>query len=299
MPYRSVMEKLQYGLLDGKLVHIDDVEKGKDCECLCPHCKAQLVAKKGERRVKHFAHYTLAECDHGTETALHLMAKNIVAETCTLFVPFVPKTEYDLAGNGRVMTFERAEQEKQLSSNIRGDVVLYNGNSFLNVEIKVTHEVDKQKAIDLFNLGVPTIEVDLSDLKSSFTPEMVKQRLIDGKKTSLIYSPKCKAVFAKWLLGEWKTVRGSSSYVHDCPLTRSKTYFLGVNSPGSRNECHECDAFFHYNGGEKLLCYGCVDGIDFSKIDKIEHLVKEENHLREVKLLMQDGSVIERSLKQR
>lgn len=47
------------------------------------------------------------------------------------------------------------------------------------------------------------------------------------------------------------------------------------------------------------MCYGCVDGIDFSKIDKIEHLVKEENHLREVRLLMQDGSVIERDLKHR
>ena len=140
----------------------------------------------------------------------------------------------------------------------------------------------EEKAIDLFNLGIPTIEVDLSDMKFSFTPEMVRQRLLDGKKTSLIYSPKCKAIFAKWLLGEWKKVLGSSRYVQDCPFTRSKTYFLGVNNPGSRNECHECDAFFHYNGGEKLLCYGCVGGIDFSKIDKIEHLVKEENHLREV-----------------
>lgn len=299
MPHGSAMEKLQYGLLDGKLVHIDDVEKGKDCECLCPYCRSQLIAKKGEHRIKHFAHYTLAECNHGTETALHLMAKNIVAETCTVFVPFVPKTEYDLSGSGRVMTFEKSEQEKQLSSNIRGDVVLFTGDSFLNVEIKVTHEVDKQKAIDLFNLGVPTIEVDLSDMKLSFTPELVKQRLFDGSKTRLLYSPKCKSVFAKWLLGEWKKVLGSSRYVHDCPLTRSKTYFLGVNNPGSRNECHECDAFFHYNGGEKLLCYGCVDGIDFNKIDKIEHVAKEENHLLEVRLLMQDGSVIERALKHR
>lgn len=293
------MEELKYGLQGDRLVHIDEVEKGLACNCLCPHCKSQLIAKKGEHRVKHFAHYKLADCDHGTETALHLMAKDIIEKTRTVFVPFVPKTEYDLSTNGRVMTFERAVIEKQLSSDIRGDVVLFNGESFLNVEIKVTHEVDTQKTIDLFNLGIPTIEIDLSDLKAFFTPEMVRQRLLDGKKTSLIFSPKGKAIFAKWHLGEWKKVLGSSRYVQDCPFTRSKTYFLGVNNPGSRNECHECEAFVHYDGGEKLLCYGCVGGIDFSKIDKIEHLVKEENHLREVKLLMQDGSVIERSLKQR
>ena len=110
------MEELKYGLQGDRLVHIDEVEKGLACNCLCPHCKSQLIAKKGEHRVKHFAHYKLADCDHGTETALHLMAKDIIEKTRTVFVPFVPKTEYDLSTNGRVMTFERAVIEKQLLS---------------------------------------------------------------------------------------------------------------------------------------------------------------------------------------
>ena len=72
----------------------------------------------------------------------------------------------------------------------------------INVEIKVTHKIDANKAIELFNLGIPTIELDLSDIKDSFTKELVEQLILSGEKTHLIYSPKCKEIFAKRILGE-------------------------------------------------------------------------------------------------
>ena len=191
------MENLKYGLLDDKLVHIDDVEKGLACNCRCPHCKGQLIAKKGSNNVKHFAHYKLTDCNHGTETALHLMAKSIVEQTRKIFVPYLPKTEYDFSNNGEIWVFDKAILEKQLSNNIRGDVVLYTGERYLNVEIKVTHAVDRQKYIELFNLGIATIEVDLSDMRSSFTLEMVKKQLLNKNRIQLINAPKRKEIFAK------------------------------------------------------------------------------------------------------
>lgn len=292
------MEKLKYGLLGDKLVCIDDVESGLACGCVCPHCKARLVAKKGEQRAKHFSHYKLADCNHGTETALHLMAKNIVAKTRKVFVPYVPKTEYDFSPRGSVVTFEKAEIEKALAGNVRGDVILYSGNSYLNVEIKVTHEVDIDKTVELFNLGVPTVEVDLSDIKSDFTTEMIEERLFTNGHIRLIYSPKAKGIFAKLILGEWKDTHITSNgiYVKDCPLSRSKAYFQDYYGKGGSCQCHECDAYRHQPGhfDSKLLCYGCLDGINFNKIEKILHLRKEEKHIHSVKLLMSDGSVIER-----
>ena len=297
------MEELKYGLLGEKLVHIDEVEKGLACNCLCPHCKTQLIAKKGAHRAKHFAHYKLADCNHGTETALHLMAKNIVMQTRKVFVPYVPKTEYDFSNRGKVVVFERVELEKQLSSGIRGDVVLYSGESCLNVEIKVTHEVDLNKTIELFNLGIPTIEVDLSDIQTNFTPDIIEQRLLDNDYVRLICSPKGKDVFARWILGEWKDTHVTSYgvYVNDCPLSRTKAYFSDYYNRGGPCQCHECTAFMRLSGqfDEKLLCYGCLDSIDFSKIEKILHLEKEENHTCVVQLLMNDGNTIERSLRTR
>ena len=292
------MDELKYGLFGDKLVCIDEVESGLACNCLCPHCRAQLIARKGSHRVKHFAHYRLADCNHGTETALHLMAKNIVSETRKIFVPYVPKTEYDFSNQGKIITFEKAELEKSLSSSIRGDIILYSGSSYLNIEIKVTHEVDLDKTVELFNLGIPTIEVDLSDIKSNFTPEVIAERLLADTHIRLINSPKRKEVFAKLLLGEWKDtyITSYGTYVKDCPISRQKAYFADYYQKGGRCECHECNAYRSQPGhfDSKLLCYGCLDSIDFSKIEKILHLTKEENHIHSVKLLMSDGSVVER-----
>lgn len=293
------MDYLVYGLQGNKLVHINDVERGLDCNCLCPHCKAPLIAKKGNIRARHFAHYELDDCNRGTETALHMIAKNIVAQSCKVYVPYVPQTEYDFSKRGQIMIFENAILEKQLSDTVRGDVVLYSRERCLNVEIKVTHQVDFKKVIELFNIGIPTIEVDFSDLKSSFTPEMIEQRLLSGENTRLIFSPKSKDIFAKWILGEWKIVHNTvyGTYVNDCPRTRSKAYFQDIRSRGGSQQCHECHSFLSYyksTGEEKYLCYGCLDGIDFSNIEKILHLEKEENHIHSVRLLMNDGSVVDR-----
>ena len=289
------MEELKYGLLDGNLVHIDDVEKGLACDCLCPHCKGRLIAKKGEKRAKHFAHYKVADCNHGTETALHLMAKNIIGQTRKVFVPFIPKTACDYSKGGKVLTFEKAVVEKQLSDTVRGDVVLYNGESFLNIEVNVTHKVDPNKVIELFNLGIPTIEIDFSDIKSDFTSEAISQRIISGEHTRLINSPKNKEIFAIRILGEFKQVH-EGRWVDDCPLSGEKAYFVDINHRGGRYECHDCGHFGGFTSGgckDCLLCFGAFS-VDFGEIDKILHLEKEENRIRSVKLLMCDGSIEER-----
>ena len=297
------MEKLKYGLRDGKLLPIDNVEKGLACNCLCPHCKGQLIAKKGEYRTKHFAHYKIADCNHGSETALHLMAKNILAKSHTVFVPYIPKTEYDFSCNGQIFVFDSAALEQQLSSHIRADVVFYSGNSILNVEIKVTHKIDSNKAIELFNLGIPTIEIDLSDIKDNFTEELVAQRILSGEKTQLIYSPKCKEIYAKRILGEWKqTIYNSNgTHVKDCPLSHKNAYFVDYSRKGGKYECHTCNAHRSYMQvhsvfDERLfLCLGCVDGIQCDQIEKILYLEKEEKHIRYVELLMSDGSIVKRT----
>lgn len=294
------MEYLRYGLQDDKLVHINDVPKGLACNCLCPHCKTTLIARKGNKKAKHFAHYNRAECNHGTESALHLMAKSILAQSLKVYVPFVPKTEYDFSKRGRVMAFERAVPEEHLSDTVRGDVVLYNGASFLNVELKVTHAVDLKKMTELFNLGIPTVEVDLSDLISDFTTEQIQQRLLAPQYIRLINSPKCKAIYARLILGEWKEVHHNSwgTYVDDCPKSGKRAYFCDYNRKGGPTECHECHclrarpALGILDDTEKkdmLLCYGYLDAIDFNEIDKIECLKIEENHISSVDLLMKDG----------
>ena len=46
---------MTYALKDGNIISINDVESGLKCESFCPACGERLVAKKGKKRVHHFA----------------------------------------------------------------------------------------------------------------------------------------------------------------------------------------------------------------------------------------------------
>ena len=114
-----------------------------------------------------------------------------------------------------------------------------------------------------------------------------------------MFSSKCKAIFAKQMLGEWKDLCDDGYlYVEDCPLTRKRAYFVDYRRRGGGTECHEC-----YGGSEfiqfedRALCRGVLGNLNFDGIEKILCIEKEENHLRHVKILMADGSIFEKRFK--
>lgn len=86
---------LKYALnYEGKLVHIDDVETGNNCGCICPACKEPLMAKnRGKIKIHHFAHQSGADCAAAYETILHLLAKEKVQEAFLKAETF--QIEYD------------------------------------------------------------------------------------------------------------------------------------------------------------------------------------------------------------
>ena len=69
--------QLIYAMKNGVATYIEDVESGLKCGCTCPSCGEPLVAKKGTKRMHHFAHHAGENCEYGYETSLHLAAKEI------------------------------------------------------------------------------------------------------------------------------------------------------------------------------------------------------------------------------
>ena len=62
-----------------KSVYIDDVPNGKNCACTCAECGGKLVAKnRGRIKVHHFAHESGNDSIRCSQTALHLLAKEIL-----------------------------------------------------------------------------------------------------------------------------------------------------------------------------------------------------------------------------
>jgi hypothetical protein len=162
---------LSYGLKDGELVFIDEVERGLDCGCFCPHCGGKLIAKKGEVNLHHFAHYQVENCGKGAETALHLLGKQVLLEEQRVRLPDEESIE--------LLTAIEVERRRLGYVADIGAVLVDTGED-IDVEIKVTHGIDEAKLSKVIINKVKMVEVDLSELLSSgtLTKERVKQAVL-------------------------------------------------------------------------------------------------------------------------
>lgn len=75
--------RLRYALLkdtDRELRFVDAVETGLKCNCVCPCCGKEVIAKnQGKKKEHHFAHAQGADCTGARMTALHMLAQNVLA----------------------------------------------------------------------------------------------------------------------------------------------------------------------------------------------------------------------------
>lgn len=148
-----ILHGLDFGLdQTGRMRGINEVEQGLACNCVCPGCGNPLVAKKGPIRMHHFAHRGVS-CAIGTETALHRMAKQIVADERRLIQP----------GQDTPTAFEHAALPDEIHwPGRRPDVALWTKSMTLHVEVTVTHRCEQEKLTEIIRAGIPTIELDLS-----------------------------------------------------------------------------------------------------------------------------------------
>ena len=149
-------------LKNGNLISINEVESGLKCDCFCPVCNSQLVARKGKIKVHHFAHYNSNECESYGESMLHLLAKKIIEENKYLLVPDFDK-EVGSYSNLKKIDLTKIEVEKGYND-IKPDIIAWVGdeNNFF-VEIAVTHKVDYEKLLKIKEYNVSTLEIDLGD----------------------------------------------------------------------------------------------------------------------------------------
>lgn len=158
--------QLPYGLKDGaQPVHISEVPTGLACGCSCPQCGKRLVAKKGRLVVHHFAHYATqaAQCTWATESALHRLAKDILAGEKAIWLPATPLL---LPGTPRAkdegwFPYETARLEERIND-VRADLLLTNGTDAVMVEIAVSHFCNEAKIQKIEAAGVSAIEINLS-----------------------------------------------------------------------------------------------------------------------------------------
>lgn len=179
--------ELVYGLKNDRVVHVSEVESGLNCDCVCPHCKTSLVAKKGDKKQHHFAHYDGENCSGASESALHKLAKQVIFDTKKLTVPLLllPSSDSlannldlkDLTFSSQLLSFDIVELEVD-SGNYRPDVLAAVNGELLEIEILVTHEVDATKALLAREAAKKMIEIDLSELAYDTDIETLRNEVL-------------------------------------------------------------------------------------------------------------------------
>lgn len=213
-----MIPELTYGRKNEKEVSVDDVESGLACNCTCPGCGDRLVAKKGDIKVHHFAHYSKPDRLSCYETMIHCLAKEIVEEERRIFLPSLrvyPTRVLRLYPCNRATFRARCERMKLVRDIVHqgtvktgkvlvetrmGDIIpdvacMVNGQ-WLLVEFHVTHRVNDEKLAKIQRLNLPAIEIDLSKVDRRILRDELRSILVhgNGARAKWIYHPRLEAV---------------------------------------------------------------------------------------------------------
>lgn len=181
---------------------IEEVERGRACDCTCPSCGGRVIARQGDINVWHFAHDSGLDCPGAAETALHEAAKQLLMESGGMTLPARNAwAEKQLADGRRGVgeahrpatwcDFTEAETEKRMDD-IQPDFVARFGDQWLAVEVAVTHFVEQEKLTKLRARNLWSIEIDLALVdRRHWNWELLRELIIDGSshKTWLVPIP--------------------------------------------------------------------------------------------------------------
>lgn len=163
---------LPFANYKGRMVSPAEIEKHCD-GLICPECGQPLIVRKGDVRIHHFAHKSGGGISCG-ETAVHLMAKQIIAESSYIVIPpvFINQTM------SRIKILE-AHQELRIENYIPDILLKLENNDLLAIEIFVNHKTEEDKIKFYRDKRILALEIDLS--KQSITSEEdLKKILLDG-----------------------------------------------------------------------------------------------------------------------
>ncbi len=218
--------KLKYGLRNGDLIDISEItkeQKGLKCNCTCPGCGRKLQARLGNgKKQPHFAHNGEA-CNlvAAQQSALHILAKDIIKEEMKVCFPSLKVKMTDIPQNviksyyydvpeelvykpSQILVCEKVELEKKVSDIVPDIVVTIGGKECL-IEIAVTHFIDEVKNEKIKRIGLPVVEIDLSDLsREDYSKESIRKVLLnDNELKRWVYNPKSEEAY-NWALNQYK-----------------------------------------------------------------------------------------------
>lgn len=158
-----------------RIIAIAEAKRGLTCDCVCLDCGKDYVAVQGDKNDWHFRHYDETNCKGGQETALHLLAKEIIATNSQITLPF----------HGTVL-YDNPVKEKYFQT-IQPDVTAITSGQNLFFEVLVTHLVDASKEKFYSDGEHKSVEIDLQKYEFTTREDLEKVILTDTNNKRIIF----------------------------------------------------------------------------------------------------------------
>ena len=160
----------------GKIVDPSQVERGLAANVECMECGEQLQARKGEKKVWHFAHQGDSDC--AGESVLHIVAKEKLATGIGRFLPAPDisnlrrlriksgATETGIVGSDGKSVIRRADVTLAV------EIERFREEHHLIVEVNVTNRKTDDYIALLRKEYIPALEVDVPALMAGNLDEL-------------------------------------------------------------------------------------------------------------------------------
>jgi hypothetical protein len=256
--------KLPFGMKNGKLVQVSEIESGLKCNCNCPACNHPLVARKGNKTIHHFAHHKRSDCQYSLETSLHIASKNIIESSGYIILPKLKDNIFHIRqvelSSQTKLVFDKIYLEKKFNDFVP-DIIIEKNKRLLCIEIYVTHQVDEQKIQKLKNSKISTIEIDLSKNERQIDFEILKELVVDSvENKKWLFNVKHSRLHHHIISNSHKKMiinRGLASHVDGCPLPAR--IWKGKPYANFTDDCLGCEYFIvpeTYKDDNTFYCIG-------------------------------------------
>jgi len=201
----SKLSLIPFGLrlTDQQFVDVAEVEKGRECGCICPSCETPLIARQGEINEWHFAHASKNvesdiedECKYSFWVSVILMAKQIIKKADSITLPLLNMYTNEAVkvniSEQKTVTLDKVEIDQKINS-VEVDATLKIGRYIIAIIFTAPHRQlkDYNPVITKSN-KIGLLEISLTDADQLLFTSNNQGKYGQVLKTHILSKNKCK-----------------------------------------------------------------------------------------------------------
>lgn len=187
----------------GELAHIDEVDNGKACHCVCLACNESLIARQGDVRGHSFAHPSGTQCSHALEAMLHGVAVELIRRRECFVTPALRVEAGVSAPRGRICDFRQIAAMQVPVTAValqtrppwpRPCVIATIKGRELLIHVEVDHRASEHKRQRIAELDQAAIEIDLAEHFPRTVAEFARILFTADERKSWVFNPRAASL---------------------------------------------------------------------------------------------------------